>query len=298
MPLPYPLTDDSSIEKGVLYVVAMPIGHDDDITLRALKVLAGVDIIAAEDTRLAARKLSRYQITSHLISCHEYNEQGRASELIRKLQTGATIAIISDAGTPSISDPGYRLVQSAIRTGVKVIPIPGVSAAITALSVSGLPTDAFTFLGFPPRKQAHRLALLHEVSHEPRTLIFYESPRRVLPLIEDAITALGNRQAVLSREMTKPYEEFIRGTLSEILAVLSARLEIKGECTLLVDGQNHQDGAELSESAVCAVMEAVDGSKRSTGDLARDIALQYGISRKQAYQMILSRKSGKTPPSL
>jgi 16S rRNA (cytidine1402-2'-O)-methyltransferase len=297
MPLPYPLTDNSPIEKGVLYVVAMPIGHDDDITLRALKILAAVDVIAAEDTRLTARKLSRYQITARLVSCHEYNEMGRASGLVQKLQAGAAVALVSDAGTPSVSDPGYRLIQAAIKANLKVVPIPGVSAAITALSVSGLPTDAFTFLGFPPRRQTHRIALLQRFIDESRTLIFYESPRRVLQLIGDAIAVLGSRPAVLSREMTKPYEEFIRGTLSEIRDILSVRPEIKGECTLLISGQKHENDVELSASAACAVTDAVDGSERSTGDLARDIALQYGISRKKAYQMILSRKSDKNPSS-
>ncbi len=296
MPLPRPLTDALQIEKGVLYVVAMPIGHDADITLRALKVLSTVDIIAAEDTRLAARKLSQYQIASRLVSCHEYNEAGRAAGLVQKLQAGAAIALISDAGTPSVSDPGYRLIQSAIGAGVKVVPIPGVSAAIAALSVSGLPTDAFTFLGFPPRKQTHRVALLQEMACEPRTLIFYESPKRVLQFIEDAIAILGTRQAVLSREMTKSHEEFIRGTLSEIRDTLSARPEVKGECTLLISGKK-RDATELSEAAASVVTEAAAHSEESTGDLARTLSLQYGISRKKAYQMILSQKSGKTPPS-
>ncbi len=290
MLLPYPLTDDSPIEKGVLYVVAMPIGHDDDITLRALKILAAVDVIAAEDTRLTARKLSRYQITSRFVSCHEYNEMGRASGLVQKLQAGAAVALVSDAGTPSVSDPGYRLIQATIKANLKVVPVPGVSAAITALSVSGLPTDAFTFLGFPPRRQTHRIALLQRLLDESRTLIFYESPKRILQFIEDALAVLGARPAVLSREMTKPHEEFIRGTLSEILDIVSARSEIKGECTLLISGKK-QDNAELSESAANTVAEAAAHSEKSTGDLARELSLQCGISRKKAYQMILSQRS-------
>ena len=219
-------------------MVATPIGNVEDITLRALRVLSGVDMVAAEDTRHTALIFSRYQISSPLVSYHDHNEAERAPRFIQKLLDGASIALVSDAGTPSVSDPGYRLICAAIQAGIKVIPVPGVSAAIAALSVSGLPTDAFVFLGFPPKKQARRIALLKDIENEVRTLIFYESPRRVLSFLNDALAVLGDRSGVVCREMTKRYEEFIRGSISEMLADLSGRREIKGECTLVFSGKN------------------------------------------------------------
>ncbi len=291
MPLNLPAVDASQgVEKGALYVVATPIGNIEDITLRALRVLSGVDMVAAEDTRHTGRMLSQYQISSPLVSYHDHNETERAPQFIQKLLDGVSIALVSDAGTPSVSDPGYRLICAAIQAGVKVIPIPGVSAAIAALSVSGLPTDAFVFLGFPPKKQVRRMALLKDIENEPRTLIFYESPKRVLSFLNDALAALGDRSGVVCREMTKRYEEFIRGPISEMLADLSARREIKGECTLVFFGKNKDNplSAESLESSVSAFLMC---PAESPGELARKVALKFGISRKTAYQMILSEKA-------
>jgi 16S rRNA (cytidine1402-2'-O)-methyltransferase len=291
MPLNLPVVDASQgVEKGALYVVATPIGNFEDITLRALNVLSGVDMVAAEDTRHTGRMLSRYQISSPLISYHDHNEDERAPQFIQKLLDGISIALVSDAGTPSVSDPGYRLICAAIQAGVKVIPVPGVSAAIAALSVSGLPTDAFVFLGFPPKKQVRRIALLKDIENEPRTLIFYESPKRVLSFLNDALAVLGDRTGVLCREMTKRYEEFIRGPISEMLADLSGRKEIKGECTLVFSGKN-KDKPLSAESLENSVAEYFMHSVESPGELARKIALKFGISRKTAYQMILSEKA-------
>jgi len=291
MPLDFPLTDPSkTVEKGTLYVVATPIGHREDITLRALSVLSGVDLIAAEDTRHTGRMLSHYGISSPLISCHDYNEADRSRQIIQKLQAGMAIALVSDAGTPLVSDPGYRLIRAAIDAGVKVVPIPGVSAAIAGLSVSGLPTDAFVFLGFPPKKQSRRLAALKNVEKEPKTLIFYESPKRVISFLTDALAVLGDRCGVVCREMTKRYEEFIRGTISEMLTILSVRSEIKGECTLILSG-NNSDGSEPVDSFEPRVAEFLGDASETPGELARKIAAQFGISRKDAYRMILSEKS-------
>lgn len=291
MPLNLPVVDLSQgIEKGALYVVATPIGNFEDITLRALKVLSGVDMVAAEDTRHTGRMLSRYQISSALVSYHDYNEAERAPQFIQKLLEGLSLALVSDAGTPSVSDPGYRLICSAIRAGVKVIPVPGVSAAITALSVSGLPTDAFVFLGFPPKKQARRVAALKEIESESRTLIFYESPKRVVSFLNDALAVLGDRAGVVCREMTKRYEEFIRGPISEIMSDLSGRGEIKGECTLVFSGKN-KDQPLSAEALEKGVSECLVLPSESPGDLARKIALKLGISRKTAYRMILSEKA-------
>lgn len=291
MPLNLPVVDPSQgVEKGVLYVVATPIGNFEDITLRALRVLAGVDLVAAEDTRHTGRMLSRYQISSPLISYHDFNEAERAPQFIQKLQEGVSIALVSDAGTPSVSDPGYRLIRAAIHAGVKVVPIPGVSAAIAALSVSGLPTDAFIFLGFPPKRQARRLVLLKDMESESRTLIFYESPKRVVSFLNDALSILGDRPGVVCREMTKRYEESIRGTISEILADLSSRKEIKGECTLVLSGKS-KDNSFSNEFLAGSVSEYLTRPSESPGELARIIARKYGISRKAAYQMILSEKA-------
>lgn len=290
MPLNFPVADASQgVEKGALYVVATPIGHLEDITLRALRVLSGVDMVAAEDTRHTALMFSRYQISSPLISYHDHNEAERAPQFIQKLLDGASIALVSDAGTPSVSDPGYRLICAAVQAGIKVIPIPGVSAAIAALSVSGLPTDAFVFLGFPPKKQARRIALLKDIENEVRTLIFYESPRRVISFLNDALAVLGDRPGVVCREMTKRYEEFIRGSISGMLADLSGRKEIKGECTLVLSGKN-KDNPLSAESLESCVSEYLVCPTESPGELAKKIALKFGISRKAAYQMILSKK--------
>ncbi len=291
MPLNLSAVDTSQgVEKGALYVVATPIGNVEDITLRALRVLSNVDMVAAEDTRHTALIFSRYQILSPLVSYHDHNEAERAPRLIQKLLDGVSIALVADAGTPSVSDPGYRLICSAIQAGIRVIPVPGVSAAIAAVSVSGLPTDAFVFLGFPPKKQARRIALLKDIENEVRTLIFYESPRRVLSFLNDALAVLGDRSGVVCREMTKRYEEFIRGSISEMLTDLSGRREIKGECTLVFSGKN-RDNLLSAEALESGVSEYLVCPSESPGELAKKIALKFGISRKTAYQMILSEKT-------
>lgn len=269
-----------------LYVVATPIGNLEDITLRAVKTLIGVDLIAAEDTRHTARLLAHYGIRTPLISCHEHNEAQRTPELIEKIRSGAAVALVSDAGTPSVSDPGYRLVRVAVEQGLKVIPIPGVSAAVTALCASGLPTDAFAFLGFAPRKKGQRRELLQSLAAEPRTLVFYESPRRVAALVAELLAVMGDRPAVLGREMTKLHEEFIRGSLAQIEATLTARPEVKGECTVLVGGATATDpvsDAELADALRAAL--ARPGAHLSS--LAKTFARRYHLPRKAVYAMAL-----------
>lgn len=199
---------------GTLYIVATPVGNLEDITFRAVKVLKQVDLIAAEDTRHSRKLLSHYGIQTKLISCHEHNETARTPGIIIQLKTGLDIALISDAGTPSISDPGYKLVTAVAREGISVIPIPGCSAAIAGLSVSGLPTDSFLFLGFLPKKQQKQQQALDTIKNQTPTLIFYESPRRIKPLIDNMLIILGDRKACLAREITKLHEEYIRGNLS------------------------------------------------------------------------------------
>jgi len=236
------VTGRPSLEsQGVLYVVATPIGNLEDITLRAIRILKDVDLIAAEDTRNTRHLLARHGIDCPMISLHEHNEEHRTVGLIAKIQAGMAVALVSDAGTPTLSDPGHRLVREAVAGQIKVVPIPGPSAVIAALSASGLPTDSFLFLGFPPRKRGKRLKFLDSLVTEKRTLVFYESPKRVKDLLVDLLEIMGERQAVLSREMTKRYEEFIRGTLSRITEEVNKRKEIKGECTLLVAGMERRE---------------------------------------------------------
>lgn len=278
--------------KGVLYVVGTPIGNLEDITLRALRTLGEVDLIAAEDTRNTRRLLAHHGINRPLVSLHEHNEDRRTAELISKLGNGTAIALVSDAGTPTVSDPGYRLVKDAAAAGIRVVPIPGPSAVVAALSVSGLPTDAFLFLGFPPRKRAKRLKFLGHVAEETKTLIFYESPKRMADLLTDLQDVMGERRAVLSREMTKTYEEFMRGTLNQIAAEIEKRKELKGECTLLVEGGHKK---EVSPEALrdIIVRELARGNKGSSV-LSRQIAEQYHLSKKQVYAEILKVKNAES----
>jgi 16S rRNA (cytidine1402-2'-O)-methyltransferase len=288
MPLPLP-TDKGEPTRcpGGLYVVATPIGNLADITLRALRTLAGVDLIAAEDTRHTARLLAHYRIHTPMVSCHEHNEAQRIPELIDKIRAGAAVALVSDAGTPSVSDPGYRLVRAAVARGVDVFPIPGVSAAVTALCVAGMPTDAFLFIGFTPRKTGKRRELLQSLAAEPRTLIFYESPRRVAAFLEEVREILGDRPAVLGREMTKLHEEFIRGILSEIQSALARRDTVKGECTLLVEGAAPDESIAEDDLAE-ALREALAQPGARLSSLAKTFAQRYHLSRKAVYEMALN----------
>jgi len=276
----------NDISPGTLYVVATPIGNPDDITLRALKVLAEVEIIAAEDTRDTGRLLKHHGITGRLIAYHDHNEKNRATELVQRLRAGASVAVVSDAGTPTVSDPGYRLVTAALEAGLRVVPVPGVSAAVTALSVSGLATDAFSFIGFAPRKTGPRRALLQRLAQRSETLIFYESPRRVTALISDLMAVLGDRPAVLGREMTKPYEEFLRGALSVIQEALARRPMVRGEVTLLVAGapEAAAPADAMLEKTLTAALENRCGS---TADIVRDVARRFGVPRKTVYALAL-----------
>lgn len=273
---------------GTLYVVATPIGNRDDITLRALKILASVDRVAAEDTRHTGKLLAMHGISARLVSFEEHNESRRTPELLGRLHAGEAIALVSDAGTPSVSDPGYRLVTAAVADGVPVVPIPGVSAAMAAISVSGLPTDAFVFLGFPPRKKGARGRLLESLAREPRTLVFYESPRRILPLVREAEALLGDRPAVLGREMTKHHEEFLRGPLSTIASELAGRETVRGECTLLVAGAQRADLAPEPADLAAEVRRCLAQARERPSDLARTLAARHGLPRKAVYETILA----------
>src|SRR5947209_4036767 len=231
---------------AALYLVATPIGNLEDITLRAVRVLKESDLIACEDTRQTQKLLSHYGITTRTISYHEHNEMTRSAELVLELERGARVALVTDAGMPGISDPGYRLISLAIRHHVPVVPIPGASAFLAALVASGLPADSFRFSGFLPPKRGQRRKMLENILASPRTQVFYEAPHRLIETMEDVVEVLGlNRQVVIAREVTKIHEEFLRGRAGELLEKLKQRGEIKGEITLLIG--KSEDSIQRSE---------------------------------------------------
>lgn len=274
----------NSIQKGVLYVVATPIGNLEDVTIRSIKVLSGVDVIAAEDTRMTGRLLAHYNISTRLLAYHEHNEKTKSEDLIARLRNGESVALVSDAGTPSVSDPGFRLVRAASAGGIVVVPVPGVSAVITALCAAGLPTDSFVFAGFPPRKKGRRYEFLQGLSEEKRTLIFYESPKRIIKFIHEIIEVLGPRPAVLGREMTKLHEEFLRGDLVSIVDTLEDREKIKGECTLIVSGGEKKQ-VEV-DSIAEEIYERLKQPEVRPSMLAKELAGKYSIRKKIVYEKI------------
>lgn len=285
------MTTNSHHKTGALYVVATPIGNMEDITLRALNVLGRVDLIAAEDTRHTGKLLARHKIKGHLVAYHEHNETERTPDLLNRLKAGSAVALVSNAGTPSVSDPGYRLVNAAIDAGINVVPIPGVSAAVSALSAAGLPTDSFVFIGFTAKKKAKRLKQLAELAHVPRTIIFYESSRRITTFLKEIIATMGDRYGVLCREMTKLHEEFIRGNLSEIHSRLKERATVKGECTLIVEGR--QETSDVSfETIQSEIIKTLETTESSLSDLAKTIAKKYGVSKNKIYQEALKIRQG------
>jgi 16S rRNA (cytidine1402-2'-O)-methyltransferase len=289
MPLNCP-DDRQYVLPGHLYIVATPIGNLDDITLRALSVLKQVDLLAAEDTRHTKNLLQAYGISRQLISCHEYNEAERANTLVNQMKSGVSVALVSNAGTPTISDPGFRLVRAATENDIPVVPIPGACAVIAALCASGLPTDAFVFAGFLDKKKQKRLGQMEKIKAESRTVILYESPRRILSLVEELAVVLGeNRQAVLSREMTKLHEEFIRGGLCDIFNALKDRGDIKGECVLLIAGAE-KEPAPL-ETLQAEIRSALLSSSEKPAVLSRMIADKLGFPRNVVYDEIRRLKT-------
>jgi len=226
-----PASKPSRTTRGTLYLVATPIGNLEDITLRALRILREVDLIACEDTRHTQKLLHHYEIRKALVSYHEHNERQRAPELVARLERGENVALVSDAGTPIVSDPGHRLVALAIESGIPVVPVPGASALLAALAASGFPTDEFLFVGFLPARAGERRRALERLAGEPRTLVFFEAPHRLRASLEAALGVLGDRRAVIARELTKVHEEFHRGALRELLESLP---EPRGEMTVLI----------------------------------------------------------------
>ena len=272
---------------GVLYLVATPIGNLEDITYRAVRVLREADLIACEDTRQTRKLLEHYGIDKPTISYHEHNEAERAAELGSQLAAGAVIALVSDAGMPLVSDPGYRLVRAAIEAGVPVQALPGPSAALTALAASGLPTDSFRFGGFLPSKPGQRTKLLESLAEEHATLIFYEAPHRILEALEAVEQALGARPVVAARELTKIHEEFLRGTPAEVRAQLLERDAVRGEFTLLIGKATAPppDDTPLEE-AVERLISA--GTPRM--DAIKQVARKRGLAKREVYDQLLRQK--------
>jgi 16S rRNA (cytidine1402-2'-O)-methyltransferase len=272
---------------GLLYVVATPIGNLEDITYRAVRVLGEADLIACEDTRQTRKLLDHYQIHKPTISYHDHNEAERTEDLRARMLAGETIALVSDAGMPLVSDPGYRLVHAAIEAGISVQPVPGASASLTALAASGLPTDAFHFGGFLPPKPGQRAKLLESLAEEQATLIFYEAPHRILESLEAIQAALGPRPVVVAREITKVHEEFLRGTAAEIHAQLAARDSVKGEITLLIGKAMAPppDDTPLPE-AVDALIR--NGTPRM--DAIKQVARRRGLSKREVYDQLLQER--------
>lgn len=267
---------------GVLYLVATPIGNLEDITYRAVRTLREVDLIACEDTRHTRHLLDHYEIARPLVSYHEHNEQTRAEELVAKLLAGTNVALVSDAGMPLVSDPGYRVAAAAIRAGILVVPIPGPSAVITALAAAGLPTDAFYFGGFLPAKSGQRARALEALREQSATLVFYEAPHRILETLADVERILGPRPVVVARELTKLHEEFLRGTPTEVRAALEARPSVKGEITLLIGKVAAASVPETTsiEEAVAAHIHA--GMTRM--DAIKEVARKRGLSKRDVYR--------------
>ena len=269
---------------GVLYLVATPIGNLEDITYRAVRVLSEADLIACEDTRQTRKLLDHYGITKPTVSYHEHNEAERAEDLAARLRGGASIALVTDAGMPLVSDPGYRLVRAALDSGIAVTPIPGASAALTALAASGLPTDAFHFGGFLPHKPGQRLKALEAIADEPATVIFYEAPHRILETLEAVEKVFGGRPIVVARELTKLHEEFLRGTAAEIRATLAARDSVKGEITLLI-GKALEP--EPDDTPVPDAVEALVREGTPRMDAIKQVARRRGLSKREVYAQLV-----------
>jgi 16S rRNA (cytidine1402-2'-O)-methyltransferase len=282
------MTQASEIKPGQLYLVSTPIGNLEDITLRAIRILKEVDVIACEDTRHTQKLLTHYDIHKHLVSYHEHNENSRAPELVSEMKAGANIALVTDAGTPIVSDPGHRLVALCAENNIPVIPIPGASAALAALAGSGISAERVLFVGFLPARQGERRRALAEFANNPATLVFFEAPHRIAKMLTDAAQILGERQAALARELTKLHEEFLRGTLHDLANKLKAA-SLKGEITLVVGPPSQQvpvaapSGLTLRQRVEQLIRESALDRKAALKQAARE----FGIARREAYKQLV-----------
>ncbi|MBZ5563732.1 MAG: 16S rRNA (cytidine(1402)-2'-O)-methyltransferase [Acidobacteriia bacterium] len=280
--------------QGQLYIVGTPIGNLEDITLRAIRVLKEVDLIACEDTRRTQKLLNAYKIRTPTVSYHEHNEMTRAPELVIQMGEGSRIALVTDAGMPVVSDPGFRLVHLAVRHNIPVIPVPGASAFVAVLAASGLPVDKFRFLGFLPSRGGQRRKALAELKDATKTLVFYEAPHRLLEMLEDVRGVLGDRETVIAREVTKLHEEFLRGSVSGLLEQLKKRA-IKGEITVLVGKMAEAEGTATPAEAplrkeISRVMAEQGLDERGA---LKVVARARGLSRSAAYRQLQMEKSAQ-----
>jgi len=275
---------------GRLYVVSTPIGNLEDITYRAVRILKEVDWIACEDTRTTRRLLDHYGISKPTVSYHEHNETGRAAELIARIEQGESGALVSDAGTPLLSDPGYRLVHAAAEAGVRVEALPGPSALLAALVVSGLPTDRFLFAGFFPAKQGQRRHLLESLAGEAATLVFYEAPHRITETLEDIAAVLGQRHMAVARELTKIHEETLRGTADEIRESLIAREAVRGEFVVMI---GKAEAPQTADVPIEVMIETLIGAGIERMEAIKTVARERGLSKREVYKLISGPRGPK-----
>lgn len=279
-----PWQNDRNLIRNMLYVVATPIGNLEDITLRALRVLREVDLIAAEDTRHTRKLLTRYEIDTPLTSYHDRNERTKAPALMTRLGAGEDIALVSDAGTPTISDPGYHLIRAAAENGVPMTPVPGVSATTAALSVCGLATDRFVFQGFLPARQGRRRETLRQLQDEDRTMVFYEAPHRIKEALSDMHEVLGDRAALVGRELTKVHEELMRGTLSQLAAELDQTAP-RGEFVIVVAGRD--EASPVDEEMLRTEIRRLLAAGRKANDVAKLMAQTFPVVKRDVYKLVL-----------
>jgi 16S rRNA (cytidine1402-2'-O)-methyltransferase len=271
--------------RGCLYIVATPIGNLEDITFRAVRILKEVDLIAAEDTRHSRKLLTHFGISKTLVSCFEHNEKVKSQLLIEKIKGGLSVALVTDAGTPCISDPGYLMVRDAVAAGIQVIPIPGASAFVTALSASGLATDGFVFEGFLPNRQGKRKERLAVIESESRPVIFYESPKRLVATLKDMLDVFGNRRLIIGRELTKIYEEFIRDDLEGAITTLSS-ISIRGEVVIIV-APSEEKKEEQTPNVTELLSKLIFFEKLSVRDAVKKVVIQTRLSRSAVYREAL-----------
>ena len=284
------MAERASIKKGILYVVATPIGNLEDISLRAIRTLKEVNLIAAEDTRHTKKLLNAYKISTPLISLHEHNEKGKSKIIISKINSGMNVAYVSDAGTPCVSDPGHYLISFAQDENIKVIPLPGPCAVITALSASGFSADSFLFCGFMSARENKRRKFMESLKDEERTIIFYESPMRFSDSLKTLQEVLGDREIVVARELTKIFEEVKRGKISEFIA---EKIKLKGEITIIIQGGKKAPVALTDEEIINKLKSFSKNKRLSLRDAVAEVVSQTGISKKKVYDLALRLRLGE-----
>ncbi|HEY7783584.1 MAG TPA: 16S rRNA (cytidine(1402)-2'-O)-methyltransferase [Pyrinomonadaceae bacterium] len=275
---------------STLYIVATPIGNLEDITHRAIRILGEVDLIACEDTRHTRKLLNHFGINTKTISYHDHNETERAPELLRELEKGSDVALVSDAGTPGISDPGFRIVRLCLERGISVVPVPGPTAFVSALVASGFPTDEFFFAGFLPAKKNQRRAKLNELSAIDTTLVFYEAPHRIAETLKDAREVLGERKAVVARELTKLHEEIRHGTLSELETHFASGERARGEMVLVIDRTVTATAEAISKETIGELVAQLEAEGIDSRAALKQAAKRLGISRDEAYRRMVAER--------